>query len=282
MNRFPLQACLETRWQHTARLLAPSHTAGRASRPEPHGTTIQTRRLHHQVRNTPPRTLASRGTAPRSRAPTSQRTISPFHNTPNKKGYTTSPPSPDIQVVQPTIHHLFDPATSTNQYLIADPHTHHAAIIDPVLDYNPTTRTISTPTADALLSLIHTAHYTVTHILETHAHADHLTAAFYLQRRLAASSQGKGGVGTKPLVGIGKRIGGVQRLFGERYGVERGEYEGVFDLLLGDEEVVGVGGLRVRVVHLPGHTVDHVGFWVGGEFSFPLSLSLSSLLSLGL
>jgi glyoxylase-like metal-dependent hydrolase (beta-lactamase superfamily II) len=131
-----------------------------------------------------------------------------------------------------------------------------------VLDYNPTTRTISTTTADALLRLVHRSHYTVTHILETHAHADHLTAAFYLQRKLTDSQREKG---VRPLVGIGERIGRVQRLFGERYGVDRAEYEGVFDLLLGDGEVVRVGGLAVRVVHLPGHTPDHVGFWVGGE-----------------
>jgi glyoxylase-like metal-dependent hydrolase (beta-lactamase superfamily II) len=64
-------------------------------------------------------------------------------------------------------------------------------------------------------------------------------------------------------VGIGERIGRVQRLFGERYGVDRGEYEGSFDVWLGDGEVVRVGGLEVRVVHLPGHTPDHVGYWVG-------------------
>ncbi|KAK3291042.1 beta-lactamase-like protein [Chaetomium fimeti] len=153
---------------------------------------------------------------------------------------------------------LFDPQTSTWQYLVADPASHTAAIIDPVLDYNPTTRTVSTTTADALLSLIHDRGYTISHILETHAHADHLTAAFYLQRRLAAVTQE-----TRPPVGIGRRIGQLQSLFGERYGVGSDEYNGVFDLLWEDDAVFWVGGLRGQVVHLPGHTPDHVGYWIG-------------------
>jgi glyoxylase-like metal-dependent hydrolase (beta-lactamase superfamily II) len=58
----------------------------------------------------------------------------------------------------------------------------------------------------------------------------------------------------------------VQSLFGERYGVASAEYDGVFDLLWEDDAVFWVGGLRAQVVHLPGHTPDHVGYWIGGEF----------------
>lgn len=68
-----------------------------------------------------------------------------------------------------------------------------------------------------------------------------------------------------PPVGIGQRIGQVQSLFGKRYGVDSSEYDGVFDLLWEDDAVFWVGGLKGRVLHLPGHTPDHVGYWIGGE-----------------
>jgi glyoxylase-like metal-dependent hydrolase (beta-lactamase superfamily II) len=134
-------------------------------------------------------------------------------------------------------------------------------LIDPVLDYNPCTRTVSTYSAEALLSLVCLHGYTVSHILETHAHADHLSGVSYLQRKLAELQH------TKPLVGIGKRIGTVQNLFGKRYGVPSVEYDGVFDILWEDDEVFEVGRLRGVVMHLPGHTPDHVGYRIGGEFS---------------
>ena len=69
----------------------------------------------------------------------------------------------------------------------------------------------------------------------------------------------------KPLVGIGKRIGQVQSLFGKRYGIGSEEYEGVFDTLFGDDEVFEVGGLKGMAIHLPGHTPDHMGYRIGGE-----------------
>ena len=268
MHRFSLQACLETRWQqstHAGRLLVPLATAGRASGTElGPSTAMQTRRLHtgnqqhQQTRSTPARTRQRLSTPYRSLnthfPPTTATTAKS-----NTRGYSiTTPPEP---TPEPTIHPVFEPQTSTWQYLVADPATHTAAIIDPVLDYNNCTRTVSTHSAEALLSLVRAHGYTVSHILETHAHADHLTAAFYLQRRLA-ERQG----GAKPPVGIGKRIGQVQSLFGKRYGIDSGEYDGVFDLLLEDDGVFAVGGLQGKVVHLPGHTPDHVGYWIGGEF----------------
>ena len=262
MHRFSLQAYLETRWQqstHSVRLLAPLAAAGRSSGTElSPSTAIQTRRLHHQqpqqTRSTPARTRPHRSLNTHSPLTTVTTVKS------NTRGYfTTTPPEPRPGP-EPTIHPVFEPQTSTWQYLVADPTTHTAVIIDPVLDYNNCTRTVSTHSADALLSLVRANGYTVSHILETHAHADHLTAAFYLQRRLA-EQQG----GVKPPVGIGKRIGQVQSLFGKRYGIDSGEYDGVFDLLLEDDGVFAVGELEGRVVHLPGHTPDHVGYMIGGE-----------------
>jgi glyoxylase-like metal-dependent hydrolase (beta-lactamase superfamily II) len=141
--------------------------------------------------------------------------------------------------------------------VVADPATSIAVIIDPVLDYDPATRTITTESADALLSLVKEKGYVVDRILETHAHADHLTAASYLQSRLAEEQ------GHRPAIGIGKRIGRVQKLFGQRYGVPADEYEGVFDKLFDDDEVFEIGELRATAMHLPGHTPDHLGYRIG-------------------
>ncbi|KAK4136091.1 Metallo-hydrolase/oxidoreductase [Trichocladium antarcticum] len=163
----------------------------------------------------------------------------------------TATPQPD-----PIIHSVFEPQTSTWQYIVADPATSRAVIIDPVLDYDNTTRTVSTSSADALIALARRHNYTISGILETHAHADHLTAAFYLQRRLAAA-------GTRPLVGIGKRIGQVQSLFGKRYGIPSAEYDGVFDVLFEDDEGFEIGALKGTAIHLPGHTPDHMGYRIG-------------------
>jgi glyoxylase-like metal-dependent hydrolase (beta-lactamase superfamily II) len=104
-------------------------------------------------------------------------------------------------------------------------------------------------------------------ILETHAHADHLTAASYLQSRLALQQGGH-----RPLIGIGKRIGQVQRLFGERYGILREEYEDVFDKLFEDDETFEIGTLQAKAIHLPGHTPDHLGYHIGSESNFACTL----------
>lgn len=156
---------------------------------------------------------------------------------------------------------MFEQRTGTFQYLVADPSTNEAVIIDPVLDYDKCSHTITTTSADALLSLVREKGYTISYILETHAHADHLTASFYLQRRLA-EKQGK-----NPPVCIGNRIGRVQTFFAQRYGIHAEEYEGVFDKLLGDDEVFEIGKLKAKAIHLPGHTPDHMGYMIGGEFS---------------
>lgn len=155
------------------------------------------------------------------------------------------------------IHDVFETKTSTWQYVVADPSTLKAVIIDPVLDYDPATQVVATHTADALLSMVKEHGYKVERILETHAHADHLTASSYLQSRLAEAQ------GYKPLIGIGKRIGQVQKLFSERYGVPMEEYEGVFDTLFEDDETFDIGEIKATAIHLPGHTPDHLGYKIG-------------------
>ncbi|KAG9596726.1 putative metallo-beta-lactamase domain protein, partial [Aureobasidium melanogenum] len=158
---------------------------------------------------------------------------------------------------EPTIHTLYERRTGTWQYVVSDPSTKAAVIIDPVLDYEPTTQTITPDTADSILSLIKDQGLRVERILETHVHADHITAASYLQSQLALEQD------HKPLVCIGKRIVQVQKLFGQIYRISAEEYEGAFDKLLDDDETFSLGELTVTALHLPGHTPDHMGYMVG-------------------
>jgi glyoxylase-like metal-dependent hydrolase (beta-lactamase superfamily II) len=161
--------------------------------------------------------------------------------------------------LQPKIDSIFEPKTSTWQYIVSDPETKDAVVIDSVLDYDPNTNTISNANAEKLLALISHQGYNIVAILETHAHADHLTASRYLQQSL--QRRGK----PKPPICIGKRITQVQHTFASKYGVDEHEYAGVFDKLLDDNEEMPVGRLTCRAVHLPGHTPDHVGYVVGAN-----------------
>lgn len=162
-------------------------------------------------------------------------------------------------VPEPTIHSIFEDRTGTWQYVVADPVTKKAALIDAVLDFDAGSKTISTVTADNLLATISHHGYQVDKILETHAHADHLTAASYLQYRLEQIQ------GFRPPICIGKRIEEVQRRFAAKYSIPADEYEGVFDRLLDDDEEFALGQLTVRVMHLPGHTPDHIGYQIASK-----------------
>lgn len=164
-----------------------------------------------------------------------------------------------VATQQPTIHNVFEPVTGTWQFVVSDQSTKAAVIIDPVLDYDPATQAITTDSADKLLALVKGKGYRVERILETHAHADHLTSASYLQKKLSESQ------GFKPPIGIGKRIEKVQKLFGKRYGISREEYDTVFDNLFEDNESFTFGNLTAKAIHLPGHTPDHLGYHIGGK-----------------
>ncbi|KAL2443933.1 Glyoxylase B2 [Exophiala dermatitidis] len=171
--------------------------------------------------------------------------------------YSMSRQASSAVTPQPVVHDVFETKTGTWQYVVADPTTSKAVIIDPVLDYDPTTQKISTQSADTLLSVVKHNGYKVDMILETHAHADHITAASYLQSCLAQTQ------GQKPPIGIGKRIGQVQKLFGERYGIPPEEYDAVFDKYFDDDETFNIGELQATAIHLPGHTPDHLGYKIG-------------------
>ncbi|CAG7565801.1 unnamed protein product [Fusarium equiseti] len=112
----------------------------------------------------------------------------------------------------PVIHYVYKSATSTLQYVVADAETYCAVFIDPVLDFDPTKNRISTVSTVKLLALVDQMGYKVDTIVETHAHADHPTAASYLQAKLSKR-------GNRPNICIGDWIKQVQKLFGERFGI---------------------------------------------------------------
>lgn len=159
---------------------------------------------------------------------------------------------------EPLIQPSFEPATGTFQYIVTDPASKASIVIDPVLDFDPCNSNIKTTSADIILSLIAEKKYNIQYILETHAHADHLSAASYIQAQLSKS-------GARPEIGIGQRISKVQKLFGKRYGVLPKDYQLVFDRLFSDDEVFHFGSLQVQAIHLPGHTPDHMGYLIGGN-----------------
>ena len=177
------------------------------------------------------------------------------HLIPHRATYSTA----STISTEPVIHDVFEPTSGTWQYLIADPSTSTAVIIDPVLDYDPATQAVTTQAADSLLSFIKAKGYKIDKILETHAHADHLSAASYIQKRLAQDQ------GHKPPICIGKRIEQVQKLFAETYGVPKEEYKATFDTLFDDDETFTIGNLKGKAIHLPGHTPDHLGYMIGGN-----------------
>ncbi|KAJ7594091.1 Metallo-hydrolase/oxidoreductase [Mycena floridula] len=165
---------------------------------------------------------------------------------------STSPHSPDV-------YSFFENKTSTWQYLVVDPRTSEAVIIDTVLDYNPASGHISTGTADGILAFIAERQIKVLRILESHAHADHLTASQYFKRKLATRH------GNPIPICIGERIRTVQTTFAPIYGFDSSHLENTFDVYLKDEEEFNIGSLSCRVIYLPGHTPDSVGYLIAGS-----------------
>ncbi|KAG2185746.1 hypothetical protein INT43_002181 [Umbelopsis isabellina] len=158
---------------------------------------------------------------------------------------------------EPTVHSIHEPVTGTWQYVIADPSTKGAVIVDSVLDYDKEDGIVGSGSADRLLEIIASNNYQIWYILETHAHADHLSASRYLQNVLASQQP------NEPKVCIGHRILQVQETFGKMYSIPPAELENAFDCLLQDHDELTLGNLVIGVIHLPGHTPDHVGYIIG-------------------
>ncbi len=154
--------------------------------------------------------------------------------------------------MSPTIQAFFDRATNTISYLVSDPASGVAAVIDPVLDYDPASACTSTASADDILAAAAAQGLSVTRVLETHAHADHLSAAHYIREQTGAA------------IGIGGRITEVQKVFGQLFDATDVTDDGaVFDHLFADGERFAIGGLEAEVIHTPGHTPACVSYHIG-------------------
>lgn len=152
----------------------------------------------------------------------------------------------------PDVRGFFDPATHTVTYLVSDPATGRAAIIDPVLDYEPATARTSTRSVGQVMQALRDAGLTLALVLETHAHADHLTAADHLREAEGVE------------IGIGDQITQVQAAFAPLFNAGDVRPDGqVFDHLYGDGDVFPLGSLSVEVIHTPGHTPACVSYRIG-------------------
>lgn len=155
--------------------------------------------------------------------------------------------------MQPTVSPFFHAPTSTWTYVVADPGSRAAVIIDPVLDYDWRSGRTGTASADLVVAHCTQARLRVAWILETHAHADHLSSAQYLKSQLGGG------------VAIGHGILKVQETFKRVFGLgEDFTPDGSqFDRLLADGDALDVGGISGRVIAVPGHTNDSVAYLVG-------------------
>jgi glyoxylase-like metal-dependent hydrolase (beta-lactamase superfamily II) len=150
------------------------------------------------------------------------------------------------------IEAFFDEPTSTVTYLVGDPVTRKAVLIDPVLDYDPATGSADARSADRVLAAADAGDWRIAMVLETHAHADHLTAAPYIKARTGAP------------IGIGEHIRAVQQVFRPMFDVTDLKPDGGdFDRLFVDGERLSVGKLQFEVIHTPGHTPADVSYKVG-------------------
>lgn len=153
----------------------------------------------------------------------------------------------------PGIRAFFDEATNTVTYLVWDPETRQGAVIDPVLDWDNRSGEADTKSADAVLKAAEELGVRLQWVLETHVHADHLTAAPYIKARTGAR------------IGIGEHIREVQQIFRPAFDATDLKPEGGdFDHLFRDGERFRIGTLEAEVMHVPGHTPACIAYVVDG------------------
>jgi glyoxylase-like metal-dependent hydrolase (beta-lactamase superfamily II) len=147
------------------------------------------------------------------------------------------------------IHAFFDEATFTVTYLVVDPATSTAAVVDPVLDFDAKNGRTGTHSADVVLQAVAARGLKLAWVLETHTHADHLSAGSYIRDKSGAK------------IVIGDHIRDVERAFASVFPMENGGAD--FDRLVHDGEMVAIGALEVEVMYTPGHTPACVSYKVG-------------------
>jgi glyoxylase-like metal-dependent hydrolase (beta-lactamase superfamily II) len=157
-----------------------------------------------------------------------------------------------IQMTLPAIRAFFDEPTNTVSYLVSDPATKRAVVIDPVLDYDHRAGMVDIRSVEAILQAAADAGLSIEWVLETHAHADHLSGAPWIKRKTGAR------------VGIGEHITDVQRIFRPLFNAEDVTPDGsAFDRLFADGDTLAVGQLTVEVLYTPGHTPADVSYRIG-------------------
>ncbi len=154
--------------------------------------------------------------------------------------------------MQPKVEPFFDPDTFTFSYVLSDPESGRCAIIDSVLDYDPASGKVSSVSADRIADYVTKNELTVEYHLETHVHADHLSASHYLKQKLGGK------------IGIGNRVNEVQAVFADVFNTEEGfRTDGnQFDMLFADSDVIELGAQKICVLHTPGHTPACVTYTV--------------------
>ncbi|MEO1240449.1 MAG: MBL fold metallo-hydrolase [Pseudomonadota bacterium] len=153
----------------------------------------------------------------------------------------------------PEITAFFDEPTFTVSYVVADPATKACAVVDSVHDYDPASGRTNTASADAIIQHIKDNDLRLEWILETHVHADHISAAPYIKAKLGGKTA------------IGAHVSHVQKVFGELFNVET-EFArdgSQFDRLFKDGDGFHIGDLEARVIHTPGHTPACITYVVG-------------------
>lgn len=158
----------------------------------------------------------------------------------------------------PIVKSFFDGATSTITHVIYQSAGSQCAIVDSVMDFNPKSGRLTTASADQVIDFIRREDLKVEWLLETHAHADHISAAPYLQEQ----------VGGK--IGIGRGIQKVQSVFKEVFNLEAGfNINGEqFDYLFSGDEIFYIGNLKVKAMHVPGHTPADMAYVVEDDIVF--------------
>ena len=150
------------------------------------------------------------------------------------------------------IRAFFDEPTNTVSYLVWDPDSRHAVVIDPVLDFDPASGVVDDDSVAELLRAAEQEGVTIDWVLETHIHADHLSGAPLIKARTGAR------------IAIGEHVREVQNIFRPIFGAEDVKAEGGdFDRLLADGERLRVGGLDIEVISTPGHTPACVSYRIG-------------------
>ncbi len=153
----------------------------------------------------------------------------------------------------PTVHAFFDEATNTLTYLVREPEGRACAIIDSVLDFDYASGRTDTRSADAVIAFVKEQDLDLKWVLETHVHADHLSAAPYIQERLGGK------------IGIGDRITVVQDTFGKIFneGTRFARDGSQFDKLFKEGDAVMIGQMRADIMHTPGHTPACLTYVIG-------------------